>query len=354
MPDARGTFVLALGLVTALAVLDLVLGEEAVLVELLAAGPLVAATGAGPQRTAIVAGYAVVLSVPLGLVGDAFGSVQHVVGILVVGIVGALAVALSGHRARREELLERERGAREDATRTRDELQAMLSGIADAVTGQAPDGSLIYANDAALTTLGFESRDEFLNTPPGEILARFDLYEESGAPFPPEQLPGRRALTGEGVAEAIIRFRVRATGEERWSVVKSTPVHDNDGFLRMAINVIEDITAHKRSELAEHFLSESSRLLASSLDPDEVLERVAELAVPEVADWCAVDVLRVDGELERVALAHADHGDARERARGQSPLPAARRSAERSGTRDPHRALRVRGGGAHRADTPCR
>ena len=28
--------------------------------------------------------------------------------------------------------------------------------------------------------------------------------------------------------------------------------------------------------------------------------------MPEVADWCAVDVLRVDGELERVALAHAD------------------------------------------------
>ena len=354
MPDARGTFVLALGLVTALAVLDLVLGEEAVLVELLAAGRSSRRQAQARSARRSWPATPCVLSVPLGLVGDAFGSVQHVVGILVVGIVGALAVALSGHRARREELLERERGAREDATRTRDELQAMLSGIADAVTGQAPDGSLIYANDAALTTLGFESRDEFLNTPPGEILARFDLYEESGAPFPPEQLPGRRALTGEGVAEAIIRFRVRATGEERWSVVKSTPVHDNDGFLRMAINVIEDITAHKRSELAERFLSESSRLLASSLDPDEVLERVAELAVPEVADWCAVDVLRVDGELERVALAHTDHDDARERARGQPPLPAARRSAERSGTRDPHRALRVRGGGAHRADTPCR
>ena len=99
---------------------------------------------------------------------------------------------------------------------------------------------------------------------------------------------------------------MRATGEERWSVVKSTPVYDGDGFLRMAINVIEDITAHKRSELAERFISESSRLLASSLDPDEILEQVATLAVPEVADWCAVDLLRVDGELERVALAHAD------------------------------------------------
>ena len=133
-------------------------------------------------------------------------------------------------------------------------------------------------------------------------------------------------------------------------MVKSTPVCDDDGFLRMAINVIEDITAHKRSELAERFLSESSRLLASSLDPDEVLERVARLAVPEVADWCAVDVLRLDGELERVALAHTDPEHAREGPRGEPPLPAARRPADRAGERDPHRALGVRGGGARRAD----
>jgi PAS domain S-box-containing protein len=287
-------------------VFDVVLGERAVLVELLAAGPLLAATGAGPRRTTIVAAYAFALAVPLGAASDAFGSLQHVIGVLAVAIVGAMSVALSRHRERREGLLEGEREAREEATRAKDEMEAMLSGIADAVTGQGPDGNLIYANDAALTTLGFESREELMATPPQEILARFDLYTEAGQPFPPEELPGRRALSGVDVAEAIIRFRVRATGEERWSVVKSTPVLDDDGFLRMAINVIEDITAHKRSELAERFLSESSRLLASSLDPDEVLERVARLAVPEVADWCAVDILRVDGELERVALAHTD------------------------------------------------
>ena len=226
---------------------------------------------------------------------------------LAVALVGAMSVALSRHRARREELLERERAAREEATRARDELEAMLSGIADAVTGQAPDGSLIYANDAALDDARVRvARGADGHAASGDPRPLRPLRRSPAGPFPVEDLPGRRALAGEGAAEAIIRFRVRATGEERWSVVKSTPVRDDDGFLRMAINVIEDITAHKRSELAERFLSESSRLLASSLDPDEVLERVARLAVPEVADWCAVDVLRVDGELERVALAHTD------------------------------------------------
>jgi PAS domain S-box-containing protein len=304
--DARGTFVLALGIVTVLAALAVALDEGASLVALLVAGPLLAAARAGPARTAIVALYAFALSVPLGLASDAFGSLHHLTGAAVVGVGGALAVALSRVRTWREDLLEREHEARLQAARARDELDAMLGGIADAVTGQAPDGSLIYANEAALETLGFETREEIMSTPPEDILARFDLFDEAGDPFPAENLPGRRALAGEGDAEAIIRFRVRATGEERWSVVKATPVRDADGFLRMAINVIEDITAHKRSELAERFMSESSRLLASSLDPDEVLERVASLAVPEIADWCAVYLLGPDGELERAALAHAD------------------------------------------------
>ncbi|MBN1529020.1 MAG: SpoIIE family protein phosphatase [Thermoleophilaceae bacterium] len=298
LPGAQGTFVLALGVVSALAVVDLLVAD-AVLVELLVAGPLLAAVNTDARRTQIVALYALVLSVPLGLASDEFGSLQHLVGVLSVAIGGGLAVALSRLRSR-------ERSARESATRARDELDAMLGGIADAVTGQAPDGSIIYANDAALETLGFETREELESTSPAEILARFDLYTETGEPYPLDRLPGRRSLSGAGDAEDIVRFRVRATGEERWSVVKSTPVHDADGFLRMAINVIEDITAHKRAELAERFMSESSRLLASSLDPDEVLEQVANLAVPEVADWCAVDILRIDGEVERVALAHAD------------------------------------------------
>ena len=95
---------------------------------------------------------------------------------------------------------------------------------------------------------------------------------------------------GEDGAEEVVRFRVRATGEERWSAVKATPIHDEDGNVTMAINVIEDISAHKRAELAQRFLARSAEVLASSLDPDEVLVQVANLAVPEVADWVAVDM----------------------------------------------------------------
>ena len=46
-------------------------------------------------------------------------------------------------------------------------------------------------------------------------------------------------------------------------------------------------------------------MLGSSLETPEVLAKVASLAVPEVADWCAVDVIE-NGGLARVALAHED------------------------------------------------
>jgi serine phosphatase RsbU (regulator of sigma subunit) len=54
----------------------------------------------------------------------------------------------------------------------------------------------------------------------------------------------------------------------------------------------------------QQYLAEASRLLASSLDPDAVLQQIAELAVPELGDWCVVDVVAEGGTLERKALAH--------------------------------------------------
>jgi PAS domain S-box-containing protein len=205
----------------------------------------------------------------------------------------------------REELLRLEQMARVDATQARDQLEAILRGVADAVTAQAPDGRLLFANQAAVELLGYESSEALLSAPRTEIMSRFEILDEHGRHFPTDQLPGRRALAeGEG-GEVVVRFRVRATGEERWSAVKATPIADREGNIAMAINVIEDITDHKRAEVAQRFLSDSSAVLGSSLETAQVLRHVASLAVPEVADWCAVDVV-VDGQIDRVALAHQD------------------------------------------------
>jgi PAS domain S-box-containing protein len=206
----------------------------------------------------------------------------------------------------REELLRLEQLARVDATQARDQLEAILRGIADAVTAQAPDGRLLFANQAAVELLGYESSEALMAAPLTEIMSRFELLDERGHAFPLDKLPGRRALADGKNSEVVVRFRVRATGEERWSAVKATPIADRTGTVMMAINVIEDITAHKRAELAQRFLSESSALLGSSLDMSQVLRNVASLAVPDVADWCAVDLVTDGSMIERVAIAHED------------------------------------------------
>ncbi|HSC50906.1 MAG TPA: ATP-binding protein [Gaiellaceae bacterium] len=54
------------------------------------------------------------------------------------------------------------------------------------------------------------------------------------------------------------------------------------------------------------FLAEASELLASSLDYNRTLRRLARLCVPRLGDWCAIDMLGTDGEIKRLAVAHED------------------------------------------------
>lgn len=77
--------------------------------------------------------------------------------------------------------------------------------------------------------------------------------------------------------------------------------------------IIVDVTAKMEASAALKdsrerlgFLAEASALLTSSLNHRAVLERLASLTVPRVADWCAVDVVEDDGTLRRVAVEHYD------------------------------------------------
>jgi PAS domain S-box-containing protein len=54
------------------------------------------------------------------------------------------------------------------------------------------------------------------------------------------------------------------------------------------------------------FLVEASELLAETLDVDITLGRLAELAVPRLADWCRTYLVAPDGELQLVAVRHVD------------------------------------------------
>src|SRR5690606_12240580 len=54
------------------------------------------------------------------------------------------------------------------------------------------------------------------------------------------------------------------------------------------------------------FLAEASRALSASLDHEVTLASLAELAVPDIADYCIIHVQGEDGVIRQVAGAHAN------------------------------------------------
>ncbi|MBV9773681.1 MAG: PAS domain-containing sensor histidine kinase [Gemmatimonadetes bacterium] len=127
----------------------------------------------------------------------------------------------------------------------------------------------------------------------------------------PEDRPGVEAVmrtVREG--EQGLEFRiVRPDGEVRWGRMRAFPIRNSDGEVYRVAGITEDITRRKRVEQEQRFLVEAGRVLSSSLDYEETLRQVARLAVPQIADWAGVYVVREgggDAEVRRVELAHAD------------------------------------------------
>jgi PAS domain S-box-containing protein len=216
-------------------------------------------------------------------------------------LVGRASVALDNAR-----LFTQLAATGADLRRSRDEIEAILQGVASAITVQNKSGDLVYANEAAARTLGFTSVDDLLATPPEMVMERFEICDEAREPFDPERLPGRIALAGGKPPDTEICFRDRASGEERWSLVKARPIFDEEGATVLVVNIIDDITEQKRAELSERFLSECSRVLFTSLDYETMLDGVAHLAAQNLADMCKIDVADQGGRTRTIALALED------------------------------------------------
>lgn len=166
--------------------------------------------------------------------------------------------------------LEVRKRVEQELKKSRDQLEVILRSVADGITLQDANGKLIYANDVAAHSTGYPSVEALLHAPPDEWAAHFDIMNEAGQPFPPDDLPVHLALQGKQANKAVMRFVNRTTGEERWVVVKATPVLDAEGQVQFAVNVTQDITESKRAEQA-------IRTLNAGLE-QRVVERTGQLA----------------------------------------------------------------------------
>ena len=141
-----------------------------------------------------------------------------------------------------------------------------------------------------------------------EVLERWQACLASGEPF-----------------DMVFPLR-GADGVFRPFLTRVSPLRDGGGRVLYWFGTNTDIGEQKRAEADARFLADASAALAGLVDDESTLQKVARLAVPAFADWCAVDMLDEAGALRRLAVAHADPAKvelARELHRRYPPDPAA-------------------------------
>ena len=182
---------------------------------------------------------------------------------------------------------------RESEARFRDLVEA----TGDFVWEVNPEGVYTYVSPRVRDLLGYE---------PEEMLGKtvLDL-------LPPEDRPRFEALFREVRDERrSLRFleniNVRKDGQLVYLETSAVPFFGPDGQLAGYRGVDRNITARRRVEQGLHLLGEATRVLVSSLDYGVLLQEVARLAVPALADWVVVDIVEENRVVRPVAVAHAD------------------------------------------------
>jgi PAS domain S-box-containing protein len=184
-------------------------------------------------------------------------------------------------------------------------MDTVMSILDEAVVIHGDDGELVFANPAAAKALGFESSEEAMATPTARIRDRYVIRDQTGREVGAESFAGRRALD-ELSEPQILRATDRVTGEERWTRTKARAIEGPDGRVLYSVTAIEDVTDVQRAELAQRLLARVGQLISDSDDSERMLAQIPVLMVGEFADWCSVNVLRDDGVVEQVAIAHRD------------------------------------------------
>ena len=185
-------------------------------------------------------------------------------------------------------------------------MDTVMSILDEAIVIHGSDGELVFANPAAVRSLGYETAEEATSTPTARIRDRFVIRDEEGNEVGAAALVGRRALTGQQTEAQTLRVTDRETGTERWTRTRAQVIEGQAGEVLYSVTAIEDVTDVKRAELSSRLLARTGELLSHSADYLRTLDDVAQLLVPEFADWCSVNMLDRDGVIEQVAVAHTD------------------------------------------------
>jgi|GEM_PF-5748193 len=144
---------------------------------------------------------------------------------------------------------------------TREQLDTILNGIADGVAVISTDLEILYANETAAHILGYGSVADLIKGAEDELFINHDPLDENGKFLEFEEQALYKALQGESPPPQRIVFKNPETGKEYWTDTKATPIFDNDGNLRFAVIILNDITrAHQMEQLRLEALHEKAQV----------------------------------------------------------------------------------------------
>jgi PAS domain S-box-containing protein len=185
-------------------------------------------------------------------------------------------------------------------------LQVVATSLPESVL---PDHWRTYAVDSELTGAEAVRTGKVVVRPvaeaegPSAAVARMHpTFDENVVVYALPIAVGDRVLGAIGLS-----LHSEASADDDWLDFLLTLVNQFGQALERAALYEAERTASERVEL----LAQASRTLRLSLDYQQLLIEVANSAVPGFADWCSVELVNERGDLELLALAHADPAKAR-------------------------------------------
>lgn len=199
-----------------------------------------------------------------------------------------------------------------EAERFRQHLAEVVRGTQDAVLSKDLDGTITTWNPAAARLYGYTAE---------EAIGRHVSFIVPGDHKDEEKAILERVMRGERL-DTYETERIRADGARISVSLTVSPIRSPMRGLVGASVVARDTTAAVRRRRAQEFLVAASRLLDSSLDPEETARTIVSTAVPELADLCLIDFRRPDGWYGDSVVAGAvpEMAARLERIRRQAPL----------------------------------
>jgi PAS domain S-box-containing protein len=202
-------------------------------------------------------------------------------------------------RARR---LESERASAALAERMGASLATTVRSIGDAVIATDATGAITLMNGVAETLTGYCEREAH-GKPLSDVFRIINEDTRALAPSPVERVLETGGVVGLGNHTLL----VRRDGQEIPIDDSGAPIRAGSGPIEGVVLVFRDVSERKREDARRTFFAEATSVLSESLEYERTVARVAELAVPRLADWCAVDLI-VSGEPrpQRLAVAHVN------------------------------------------------